>query len=158
MRFCYLGVVFLLIVSSFHHKAYSGLFGFGSKSNIISKEDGSTKLTYLDTLNETVGEVSLNYQSGTSSLNSSIEAIKQEDGGVDDRFRIQILAAKDKSALESELNNASKKLSYTIDINYVKPYYRLQVMGFSDRKSAEDALIKVKTAGYPDAWILSVKE
>jgi hypothetical protein len=131
------------------------------KEQAAKKSQRSAKPTYLDTLNkddelylreEDVGEIA-------RADNALPEKTPAGDTKQSKGFRIQCFAASSIQAVRREKKKAEEKLKeeklkYDTYIVFHEPYFKLHVGNFAKRKAAEQALAKIKKAGYAEAWIV----
>ena len=75
---------------------------------------------------------------------------RQEDRG----FRIQILATADSLRAEGLSEEIKQKYNLPVIIHKAGTLYKVFIGNFSSREKAEAELKKLRTGGYPDAWIV----
>ncbi|MEW6411517.1 MAG: SPOR domain-containing protein [Candidatus Zixiibacteriota bacterium] len=71
-------------------------------------------------------------------------------------FRIQIFTSKVYGDARFSVKVAEEIFDRPIFLDYEVPYYKVRVGNFSDREKAEDYMMRVKEAGYTDAWVVAV--
>ncbi len=134
--------------------AFPKIFGFLDKDKDHAQErrnETHAPATYIDTLNRGQ-EVALSSSDLDTSImsSSSISAGEQTAG-----YRIQCSATTDADAARTQKKQLESKTNMPVYIIHADPYYKVQVGDFIDRKSADQALKKIKAAGYNDAWVVS---
>lgn len=97
--------------------------------------DTSVNFT-LDSLANTVA-------SGIDSLNSQV-------------FRIQLFSTKLFGEGRKTVRVAEEIFDQPIYLDYEVPYYKIRVGDFADREKAEKYLLRVRSSGYTDAWVVAV--
>ncbi len=112
--------------------------------------------TYLDTLNRGK-EISLMSDSISSGLSPQKDAAPSGKKIVHEGYRIQVLALTSMEAARAKKSVIESELQWDVYIDYDKPYYKMYVGNYTNRKDAEKALNKIKQFGYPDAWIVKSK-
>ncbi len=110
-------------------------------------------VTYLDTLNQDK-EISLNIDSLPSNNTFLENRTITKEKKVVKGFRIQIVASRSKDMVENKKMDVKSKIDMEIYIKYESPYYKMYAGDFTDREIANEALKRVKKAGYSDAWIV----
>lgn len=71
-------------------------------------------------------------------------------------FRIQLFSSKVYGASRQEFLIAEEIFDRNVYLDYEVPYYKIRVGDFSNREDAEIYLLKVRTSGYSDAWVVAV--
>ncbi len=71
-------------------------------------------------------------------------------------YRIQIFTTKVYGDARFSVRVADEIFDRPISLDYEVPYYKVRVGNFDSREKAEDYLMKVKSAGYSDAWVVVV--
>ena len=71
-------------------------------------------------------------------------------------FRIQLLTSKVYGDARYALQVAEEIFDYPVFMDYEVPYFKVRVGSFAERDDAEEYLMKVKSAGYTDAWVVMV--
>ena len=71
-------------------------------------------------------------------------------------FRIQLLTSKVYGDARYALHVAEEIFDYPVFMDYEVPYFKVRVGSFAERDDAEEYLMKVKSAGYTDAWVVMV--
>jgi hypothetical protein len=113
--------------------------------------------TYLDTLNRG-REVSLkagDFQAAIPGQTDVSQPASKQEAGTG--FRIQLFASSQIEMIRTEKKNLELKFTYPLSIVFTAPYYKLLLGDFSRRSEADSVLATVRTAGYPDAWIVPAK-
>jgi len=96
--------------------------------------------------NNTAGE---NEKPNTT--NSSAEAQNQQGNG---KYSIQIAAVSDEMRAQQLVYEVKNKFQTEANYKLVGSVYKVYLGRFSDRDSADSFLQKVRSAGYPDAWLV----
>ena len=71
-------------------------------------------------------------------------------------FRIQFLTSKVYGDARYAQQVAEEIFDYPVFMDYEVPYFKVRVGSFAERDGAEEYLMKVKSAGYADAWVVMV--
>lgn len=71
------------------------------------------------------------------------------------RFRIQLITSNQFSEANFSKKVAEEIFDTEIEVAYEAPYYKLRIGSFLTREEAEAFLPQVRTAGYPDAIVVS---
>ncbi|MFQ5453683.1 MAG: SPOR domain-containing protein [Candidatus Zixiibacteriota bacterium] len=71
-------------------------------------------------------------------------------------YRIQIFAGKVYGEAKYALRIANEIFDRPVLLDYEVPYYKVRVGSFSNKDKAEEYLMRVKTAGYTNAWVVTV--
>ncbi|MDG5814481.1 SPOR domain-containing protein [Chitinispirillales bacterium ANBcel5] len=117
----------------------------------VSLED--LNKTFLDSVN--VGnevpafDSNAGAESGTAHQFSSASA--------ENRFRIQVVAAKQLETVNEEKEKLVSGIALPVYVSYEQPYYKLLVGDFKDREDAESNLESVINLGYSDAWVVRTR-
>ncbi len=69
-------------------------------------------------------------------------------------FRVQIFSSLQQDEAEREAEEARKKISEDVFVEFDPPYYKVRIGNCKNSQEAEQLLSDVKRAGYPDAWIV----
>lgn len=122
---------------------------------------GAGIATFLDTLNKGK-ELTLGKQGPVKQNTDSVvrlpEVVKTaEKKETSEGFRIQIIASSSETLIREKKQTVEKKLRTEANIEFDNPYYKLYVGKYSDRSSAEKALVTIRQSGYTDAWIVKSK-
>lgn len=71
-------------------------------------------------------------------------------------YRVQIFTTKVYGEARYALKIAKEIFDRPVAIDYEVPYFKVRVGRFSNREDAEEYSMKVKAAGYTDAWVVMV--
>lgn len=71
-------------------------------------------------------------------------------------FRVQLFTSKVYGDARYAHRVAEEVFDRPVFLDYEVPYYKLRVGNFADREAAEEYLLRVKAAGYTDAWVVVV--
>lgn len=71
-------------------------------------------------------------------------------------FRIQLFTGKVYGEAKEALTVAEEIFDRPVFLDYEVPYFKIRVGNFADREDAEEYLMRAKTAGYTNAWIVAV--
>ncbi|MEW5993861.1 MAG: SPOR domain-containing protein [Candidatus Zixiibacteriota bacterium] len=71
-------------------------------------------------------------------------------------YRIQIFSSKLYGEARWEMSVAEEIFDRPVKLDYEVPYYKVRVGSFASRDEAESYLQRVRTAGYPEAWVVVV--
>lgn len=71
-------------------------------------------------------------------------------------FRIQLFSSKAYGTGKQAFKIAEEIFDRPVYLDYEVPYYKIRVGNFANRDDAELYLLKVRTAGYSDAWVVAV--
>ncbi|NOY88834.1 MAG: SPOR domain-containing protein [FCB group bacterium] len=71
-------------------------------------------------------------------------------------YRIQIFTSKVYGDAKYATRVADEIFDRQVYLDYEVPYYKVRVGNFANREQAEEYLLKVKTAGYTNAWVVMV--
>jgi len=116
-----------------------------------------SEATYIDTLNKGK-ELSLfnnfSVNNGEVHEKAIIPGSKEK---IVDGFRIQLMVASSKEKLEAQKKNIELKLNLKLYILHDAPFYKLYAGDFTEKKKADEELIKVKSSGFGDAWVTKAK-
>ncbi len=131
------------------------------KSTVVmmNKRSGPEgQATYLDTLNRGK-EIALSEKDFKSILPESTETVGDKDGKEQspDGFRIQCFASSQIERIRSEQKLLETKVKYPVYVVFNAPYYKLLAGDFTKKGDADIALVKLKEAGYKDAWVARTK-
>ena len=123
-----------------------------------AKKEGQKPVveTYLDTLNRGK-EISLISDTISTGLSEKKDAPPAGKKIVPEGYRIQVLALTSMEAARAKKSAIESKLQLDVYIDFDKPYYKMYVGNYTNRKDAEKALNMIKESGYPDAWIVKSK-
>jgi hypothetical protein len=69
-------------------------------------------------------------------------------------YRVQLLTVDNYSDARRALEVAEEIFDLPVSLNYDQPYYKLRVGEFGTKSDADSYLLKARTAGYPNAWVL----
>jgi hypothetical protein len=92
----------------------------------------------------------------SDSANNTI-VTPQMDTLASQALRIQIYATELFAEAKRELRIAEEVFDQPVFLDYEVPYYKVRVGGFANRKEAETYLLKAKSAGYSNAWVVAVR-
>ncbi len=70
-------------------------------------------------------------------------------------FKIQIYTSKLFGEAQHTKRVAEEIFDRPVYLDYEVPYYKVRVGSFADRYEAEDYAQRVRSAGYPDAWVVA---
>jgi len=112
--------------------------------------------TYLDTLNRG-REISLISDTISTGLSEKMDTAPAGKKMVPEGYRIQVLALTSMEAARAKKSAIESELQVEVYIDFDKPYYKMYVGNYTNRKDAEKALVMIKESGYPDAWIVKSK-
>jgi hypothetical protein len=71
-------------------------------------------------------------------------------------FRVQLFSSKVYGTSKHTIRVAEEIFDRPVYLDYEVPYYKIRVGNFPNREEAEKYLLKVRTAGYNDAWVVAV--
>jgi hypothetical protein len=71
-------------------------------------------------------------------------------------FRIQLFSSKVYGTGKQAFKVAEEIFDRPVYLDYEVPYYKVRVGNFANRDEAEKYLLKVRTTGYNDAWVVAV--
>ena len=132
----------------------------GNSKGDKNKENETEKVvvyeTYLDTLNRGK-EMSLTNDSIITGISRKEDSAPEGKKILPDGYRIQLMALSSMEAVRDKKSIAEEELQLKVYIDYDKPYYKVYVGDYINRKDAEKALNIIKQSGYPDAWIVKSK-
>ena len=86
-----------------------------------------------------------------NTINSSVGAQNQQGNG---KYSIQIAAVSDEMRAQQLVYEVKNKFQREADYKLVGSVYKVYLGRFSDRESADSFLQKVRSSGYPDAWLV----
>ena len=69
-------------------------------------------------------------------------------------YRVQLLTVDNYSDARRSLAVAEEIFDLPVSLTYDQPYYKLRVGEFGTKSDADSYLLKAKTAGYANAWVL----
>lgn len=69
-------------------------------------------------------------------------------------YRIQIHSAMQEDEAQQKAADAVAKLEDDVFVGFDSPYYKVRVGNCKTADEAEELLMKIKRAGYPDAWMV----
>jgi len=103
-----------------------------------------------------IGEEILTDNQALGQTDSSVNnLLKSVDSINSQSFRIQIFSSKVFGASKQATNVAEEIFDRPVYLDYEVPYYKIRVGNFVNRDDAEKYLLKVRTAGYSDAWVVA---
>jgi len=113
--------------------------------------------TFLDTLN---AENEIVLQDNDFDKNSPSTNSESVTGGSlqEQLFRVQVFASNNIENVREQKKELEKNTNEPIVIGYDAPYYKLYAGGYTKKQDAQVTLTKLKKTGYPDAWIVAVKD
>lgn len=95
-----------------------------------------------------------------ASPDSALATISPEPVEIDSlsgqAFRVQLFTSKVYGEARSATVVAEEIFDRPVFLDYEVPYFKVRVGNFTDREKAEAYLMRVKAAGYPDAWVVAV--
>jgi len=71
-------------------------------------------------------------------------------------YWVQIFATRNLDRAEQIAGEARDRLSHSIEIHFLDPYYKVLVGGFGEREEAVDLRDRLVNKGYRDAWIFEL--
>lgn len=71
-------------------------------------------------------------------------------------YRIQLFTSKVYGEANDARRVAEEIFDYPVFMDYEVPYFKVRVGSFAARDDAEKYLMRVKSAGYTDAWVVTV--
>lgn len=71
-------------------------------------------------------------------------------------YRIQLLTSKVYGDANYARQVAEEIFDRPVFMDYEVPYFKIRVGSFAERQDAEEYLMRVKSAGYTDAWVVMV--
>lgn len=115
--------------------------------------------TYLDTLNagQELSIAAEDLATRESSMRRKSGASGDSREVTPDGFRIQILASTSLETIREKKLRIESGLVMRAYVGFEEPYYKLCVGDFPGRDEAEEALVRIREQGYPDAWIVHSK-
>ncbi len=152
-RFALLFIMTLVLFGAHGHVSAEAAESDGKESSYSKK---TVQETYLDTLNRG-REVSLVPDSSATLLPAKKDTIPSGKKVFPEGFRIQLLASSSIEAVRAKKRTIEEELALTVYVDFDAPYYKVYVGDYKTRKEAEAALLKIKQAGYPDAWIVKAQ-
>ena len=69
-------------------------------------------------------------------------------------YRVQLQTVDNYSDARRALAVAEEIFDLPVSLTYDQPYYKLRVGEFGTKSDADSYLLKAKSAGYPNAWVL----
>lgn len=84
----------------------------------------------------------------------SAETSPQADSLNHQVYRVQLLTVDTYSDARRALSVAEEVFDLPVSLTYDQPYYKLRVGEFATKSDADSYLLKAKTAGYANAWVL----
>lgn len=91
---------------------------------------------------------------------SSLAAVSPEPEETDSlsgqAFRVQLFTSKVYGDARGASVIAEEIFDRPVFLDYEVPYFKVRVGNFADREKAEEYLLRAKSAGYPDAWVVAV--
>jgi len=91
-----------------------------------------------------------------TSLSQQTEAVGDIDSLNSQSFRVQLLTSKVYGDARYASQVAEEIFDYPVFMDYEVPYFKVRVGSFAERDEAEAYLMRVKSAGYTDAWVVLV--
>jgi hypothetical protein len=93
--------------------------------------------------------------SETSETSTGVATTYTGGGGVIDGYRVQIIA----SSYQDNADNVAGQIRAAypgtgVYVEHIQGLYKVRVGDYSDRGSAETMRDRLRSAGYPDAWIV----
>jgi hypothetical protein len=117
---------------------------------------GGSSLTFLDSLNRGK-EVALTDDDLPTLEVTAVASLPAAGPKGETRFRIQILASSQIDMVRQEKLNAEAATGLPVFMASEQPLYKLYVGDFKTKADADAALPAVKSKGYRDAWVVTVK-
>lgn len=71
-------------------------------------------------------------------------------------FRVQLFTSKAYGEARHAVNVAEEIFDRPVYLDYEVPYFKVRVGSFADREGAEEYMMRAKTAGYDNAWVVAV--
>ena len=94
---------------------------------------------------------------GSAEQNSPLRTLVESIDTLNSQsFRIQLFSSKLYGVGKQAFRVAEEIFDRPVYLDYEVPYYKIRVGNFADRDEAEKYLLKVRTAGYNDAWVVAV--
>ncbi len=87
-----------------------------------------------------------------ASVESRTEAVRAEREGWG--YKVQIYLTLSEEDAESVASAARARLEEKVVVEFDPPYYKVRIGNCTSADEAEELLYRVKSAGYPDAWIV----
>ena len=91
---------------------------------------------------------------------SSLTVVSPEPEEIDSlggqAFRVQLFTSKVYGDARAASVVAEEIFDRPVFLDYEVPYFKVRVGNFGDREKAEEYLLRAKSAGYPDAWVVAV--
>lgn len=72
-------------------------------------------------------------------------------------YRIQLFATKDYYEAIAQRDDAVKKFTEEVYLDFEPPYYKVRIGNFTDKTAADEIKEFAKSAGYPDAWVIQTR-
>lgn len=72
-------------------------------------------------------------------------------------YRIQLFATKDYYEAIAQRDDAVKKFTDEVYLDFEPPYYKVRIGNFTDKTAADDVKEFAKSVGYPDAWVIQTR-
>jgi cell division septation protein DedD len=70
-------------------------------------------------------------------------------------FRVQVMAIPDSDVAQAEAQRLRALVAPTpVYVEFVSPFYKVRIGDFAARADAEQALERIRQAGYRDAWLV----
>ena len=93
----------------------------------------------------------------TDSIDIAVETVPDDvDTVYNQAYRVQIHTTKVYGEARYALKIAEEIFDRPVTIDYEVPYFKVRVGRFSNREEAEEYSMKVKAAGYTNAWVVMV--
>jgi hypothetical protein len=164
---CRVLTIAILLALAGNTHAFPNLFGWKNKGNKSEKVERADRVepTYIDSLNRgkevRLTDADIRGAGGATGATSeaSSPAGTADDGveTIPNGFRVQCFASSSIETARAERQVIESRLDLPAYIVFANPYYKIQVGDFASREQAEAAVGKVKSVGYPDAWIVRSK-
>ncbi len=91
-----------------------------------------------------------------TSLSQQTDAAGKIDSLNSQAYRVQLLTSKVYGDARYAAQVAEEIFDHQVFMDYEVPYFKVRVGSFVDRDEAEEYLMRVKSAGYTDAWVVMV--
>lgn len=144
-----IAIAWLLCITLF----ISMLEAAGNRKKVKKEEIAET---YLDTLNRGK-EISLISDTISTGISKKKDVAPEGKESIPNGYTIQVLALTSMEAARAKKSAIESELKLDVYIDFDKPYYKMYVGNYTNRKDAEKALNMIKEYGYTDAWIVKSK-
>ncbi|MBX7151599.1 SPOR domain-containing protein [bacterium] len=72
-------------------------------------------------------------------------------------YRIQIFTTKDYYEAIAQRDEAIKKFTEEVYLDFEQPYYKVRIGNFTDKTAADEIKEFAKSVGYLDAWVIQTR-